>query len=81
MSQHVLFRAVPEAEHNIYAITLAIRRLSGEDSSWQRVNQRFINVIRKQFLIWRTIDLETKAGYRAAGGGDPFRRGRTGARA
>ena len=67
VSQHVLFRAVPEAEHNIYAITLAIRRLSGEDSSWQRVNQRFINVIRKQFLIWRTIDLETKAGYRAQG--------------
>ena len=67
VSQHVLFRAVPEAEHNIYAITLAIRRLSGEDSSWRRVNQRFINVIRKQFLIWRTIDLETKAGYRAQG--------------
>ena len=67
VSQHVVFRALPEAEHNIYAITLAIRRLSGEDASWQRVNQRFINVIRKQFLIWRTLDLETKAGYRLRG--------------
>ena len=67
VSQHVVFRAVPEAEHNIFSITLAIRRLSGEDASWQRVNQRFINVIRKQFLIWRTLDLETKAGYRLQG--------------
>ena len=67
VSQHVVFRAVPEPEHNIYAITLAIRRISGEDASWRRVNQRFINVIRKQFLIWRTIDLEAKAGYRVQG--------------
>ena len=67
VSQHVVFRAVPEAEHNIYVITLQIRRLSGEDSSWRRVNQRFINVIRKQFLIWRTVDPETKAGYGAQG--------------
>ncbi len=67
VSQHVVFRATPEAEHNLYAITLQIRRLSGEDASWRRVNQRFMNVIRKQFLIWRTVDPESKAGYRAQG--------------
>ena len=67
VSQYVVFRAVPEAEHNIYVVTLQIRRLSGEDSSWRRVNQRFINVIRKQFLIWRTVDPEIKAGYRVQG--------------
>ena len=67
VSQHVVFRATPEAEHNIYAITLQIRRLSGEDASWRRVNQRFMNVIRKQFLIWRTVDSEAKADYRTQG--------------
>ena len=67
VSQHVVFHATPEAEHNIYAITLQIRRLSGEDASWRRVNQRFMNVIRKQFLIWRTVDSEAKAGYRTQG--------------
>ena len=67
VSQYVVFRAEPETEHNIYVITLQIRRLSGEDSSWRRVNQRFINVIRKQFLIWRTVGPEIKDDYRVQG--------------
>ena len=67
VSQHVTVRAMPEAEHNIYAISLQIKRLSGEDASWRRVNQRFMNVIRKQFLIWRTVDAEAKEGYRQQG--------------
>jgi hypothetical protein len=67
VSQHVVFRAVPEAEHHIYDIGLQIRRLSGEDASWQRVNQRFMNVIRKQFLIWRTVDTQAKESYARQG--------------
>jgi hypothetical protein len=67
VSQHVVLRAVPEFEHSIYAITLQIQRLSGEDASWRRVNQRFMNVIRKQFLIWRTVDAEAKETYAEQG--------------
>jgi hypothetical protein len=67
VSQHVLLRALPETEHNIYAVSLQIQRLSGEDASWRRVNQRFMNVIRKQFLIWRTVDAEAKTTYREQG--------------
>jgi hypothetical protein len=69
VSQHVTLRAVPAAEHNIYTISLNLRRLSGEDASWRRVNQRFMNVIRKQFLIWRTVDAEAKESYRQQGSG------------
>ena len=29
--------------------------------------QRFMNVIRKQFLIWRTVDAEAKDSYRRQG--------------
>ncbi|MEE3258078.1 MAG: FtsX-like permease family protein [Candidatus Latescibacterota bacterium] len=67
VSQHVTVRAMPEAEHNIYSVGLQIKRLSGEDASWRRVNQRFMNVIRKQFLIWRTVDTEAKDSYREQG--------------
>ena len=67
VSQHVTLRAIPESEHNIYAVALQIQRLSGEDASWRRVNQRFMNVIRKQFLIWRTVDSEAKESYRGQG--------------
>ena len=67
VSQNVKFQAVPEDEHNIYTVTLQITRLSGEDASWRRVNQRFMNVIRKQFLIWRTVDAEAKQSYESQG--------------
>ncbi len=63
VSQHVVLRATPEAQHHIFDITLQLKRLSGEDASWRRVNQRFMNVIRKQFLIWRTVDAAAKESY------------------
>ena len=67
VSEYVLFRAVPSGEHNVYDIKMDIRRLSGEDASWKRVNERFVNVIRKQFLIWRTVSPEAKEEYREEG--------------
>ena len=67
VSQHVTVRAMPENEYNIYSVGLQIKRLSGEHASWRRVNQRFMNVIRKQFLIWRTVDTEAKDSYREQG--------------
>ncbi|MBI2502084.1 MAG: M28 family peptidase [Candidatus Latescibacteria bacterium] len=63
VSQHVILHATPEAQHHIYDVTLQLKRLSGEDASWRRVNQRFMNVIRKQFLIWRTVDAAAKESY------------------
>ena len=67
VSQHVQFKAIPTGEHNVYIIELHIQRLSGEDASWRRVNQRFMNAIRKQFLIWRTVSPEAKEEYREEG--------------
>ena len=67
VSQRVQFRAVPTGDHNIYRIEVGIDRLSGEHASWKRVNQRFMNVIRKQFLIWRTVTPEAKEEYRKEG--------------
>ena len=67
VSQHVTLKAIPDAEHNIYSVALTLKRLSGEDASWRRVNQRFMNVIRKQFLIWRTVDSDAKDSYRDQG--------------
>lgn len=67
VSQHVQFKAIPTGEHNVYTVELHIQRLSGEDASWRRVNQRFMNAIRKQFLIWRTVSPEAKEEYRKEG--------------
>ncbi|MDE2701053.1 MAG: ABC transporter permease, partial [Gemmatimonadota bacterium] len=67
VSQQVHFEALPTGEHNIFAMALTIDRLSGDASSWRRVNQNFMNALRKQFLIWRTVAPEDKAQYTEKG--------------
>ncbi len=68
VSQRVSFDASPTGEFNIYALSLAIDRLSGDVTSWQRVNRGFMGALRKQFLIWRTLSPEDRAGYIQRGG-------------
>ena len=67
VSQDLVLRGAPVGEHNVYEISLSIQRLSGEPASWQRTNQRFVNILRKQFLIWRTLSPEVKGEYRKEG--------------
>ncbi|MDD9948108.1 MAG: hypothetical protein OXU48_01085, partial [candidate division Zixibacteria bacterium] len=64
VSQRVSLHAAPaEEEHDLYAVWVHIYRLSGDVDSWQRLNRRFLNVLRKQFLVWRTVDQEVKTVY------------------
>ena len=67
VSQQVHFEAVPTGEHNIFAMALTIDRLSGDVASWRRGNQGFMNALRKQFLIWRTVDPTNRAKYTEKG--------------
>ncbi|MBM4035494.1 MAG: ABC transporter permease, partial [Planctomycetes bacterium] len=67
ISQEVRFEAVPTGEFNIYRIVVRILRVSGDTLSWQRMNRGFLNVLRKQFLVWRTVPGGTKADYAEEG--------------
>jgi len=67
VSQKVRFEAVPAGEHNIFTMGLIIDRLSGDAASWRRVNQGFMNALRKQFLIWRTVEPPDRARYTEKG--------------
>ena len=67
VSENVYFEAVPTGLHNIFMLSLTINRISGDASSWRRVNQNFMNLLRKQFLIWRTVEIEDKARYAEKG--------------
>ena len=42
---------------------IRISRQSGQASTWVRINRGFLNEIRKQFLLWRTLDPDAKAEY------------------
>ena len=47
-------------EDSYRLIAMRIQRLSGEVASWKRINRRFLDVLRKRFLVWRTIPLTAR---------------------
>jgi cell division protein FtsX len=42
-------------------VKMTIHRESGEESQWRRINKMFIHQLRKQLLIWRSMDHLTHA--------------------
>jgi hypothetical protein len=64
ISQQVRLQATPTGEHHIYKIETHIERLSGDVASWQRMNRKFLNVLRKRFLVWRTLAPGIRQEYR-----------------
>jgi hypothetical protein len=63
VSQKVQLRTIPTDMEDVFEIRLELERVSGDVSSWRRVNRRFLNTLRKQFLIWRTLRAEERDRY------------------
>jgi hypothetical protein len=63
VSQTLEMVTAPTGEMNVYTITLNIRREAGDISSWKKTNWLFINVFRKQLLIWRTLTPQQREVY------------------
>ncbi len=63
VSQQVEVQTTPTEMEDVFEIRLILHRLSGDISNWRRVNRRFLNTLRKQFLIWRTLRTEERERY------------------
>jgi hypothetical protein len=60
VSQFVQIECTPGTVRGVYGVDVYIHRISGQDTYWQRVNGRFVNHLRKEFLIWHTLDASAK---------------------
>ena len=67
VSQNVQLRALPTEDEGITRIEVCITRLSGEVGNWTRLNRGFLTLMRKQFLIWRTVPPGVKEEYMQQG--------------
>ena len=69
VSQSIRFVTSPVGgeEEELYNITLDVHRESGEIASWKRVNRRFLNLVRKQLLIWRTFSADVRGEFHERG--------------
>jgi hypothetical protein len=63
VSQHIKLETVPTDLPDVYDLRLTLTRVSGDVSNWKRVNRRFLNTLRKQFLIWRTLSAAERERY------------------
>jgi len=66
VSQEVQIYIVPTKD-GLYLTEASFFRISGYVASWQRVNLPFLNTLRKQLLIWRTLSPQQRQAYAVRG--------------
>ncbi|NLF18786.1 MAG: FtsX-like permease family protein [Lentisphaerae bacterium] len=64
VSQSFALRSSPSEIPGIDEVRVVLRRLSGQPKDWRRLNKVFLDDLRQQFLIWRSIPQETMEIYR-----------------
>jgi len=64
VTQEFRITSVPSEIEGVDEVHISIIRLSGTQGDWRRTNRPFINDLRKQFLIWRSLPPETMDDYR-----------------
>lgn len=64
VSQLFALRSTPSEIPGIDEVRVILERRSGQPKDWQRLNKVFLDDLRQQFLIWRSIPYETMEAYR-----------------
>jgi ABC-type antimicrobial peptide transport system permease subunit len=68
VAQHVEFKTtLAMKEQNIYAVFVSILRNDGDQNNWKKLNKGFLTILRKQFLIWRTVPAKVKEEFENEG--------------
>jgi len=62
VSQQLTIAMPTSLETREYIAQITLRRLSGTRESWMRLNHGFVTLIRQQFLYWRAVSSEDRAG-------------------
>lgn len=53
----------PEMGEHSYGFWALIRREDGDEASWLRLTRNLLAILRQQFLLWRTLDIESREPY------------------
>ena len=65
VSQSFALESVPSEIEGIDEVKIRLERVSGQPKDWQRLYKVFLDDLRRQFLIWRSLPQETMEIYRA----------------
>jgi hypothetical protein len=59
----ILAQPTPDMGEGSYGFFALIKREDGDEASWIRLTRNLLTILRQQFLLWRTFDLETRLPY------------------
>jgi hypothetical protein len=63
VSQHLVLRIVPTDHEGVFGVRIHLERASGTEESWMRTNYGFMDLVRRQFLLWRNLDNDSRRDY------------------
>lgn len=69
VSQEMILAVPTDAETGEYVAEIALRRLSGTQASWLRLNVGFVRLVRQHLLHWRAVSDEERLEMFAEGKG------------
>ena len=64
VAEEMSMYSAPSDIEGIDVVTVRIIRKDGSKGAWLRGNNRFVGEIRNQFLLWRSLPVETVMHYR-----------------
>jgi hypothetical protein len=59
----LIFCPAVEDPDNYLEIQVRVEREAGEANYWKRINKAFFNDLRKQLLVWRSLNDEAQGHY------------------
>jgi len=68
VAQHFTVDLVPAGDAGVFSVHLLLQRTSGTEEAWLRTNYGFLDLVRRQFLLWRQLAPEARAANIASGG-------------
>jgi LysM repeat protein len=63
VAQEFEMQIQPTENAGIFAVALTLHRTSGAEEAWLRTNYGFLDLVRRQFLLWRNLDDASRKRY------------------
>ena len=64
VAEELKMYSAPSDIEGVDVVTVSIIRKDGSKGAWLRGNRRFVDEVRNQFLLWRSLPVETVMHYR-----------------
>jgi hypothetical protein len=69
VAQHFTLAMKPGESAGVSVVELVLVRFSGTEEAWLRTNYGFLDLVRRQFLLWRNMTPEVRSTYIEKGRG------------